>query len=103
MKRGDISGCSFAFSTRYYDRDYVDREVKSVSGRAKVTYRVKVITGIYDFTLTDNPAYTDTSVESRDFVNSLRSAGEDPQLSPGAREQIREMREAAGRKIRYNH
>ena len=26
VRRGDISGCSFAFSTPYYDEDYVERK-----------------------------------------------------------------------------
>lgn len=100
VSRGDITGCSFAFSTRYFDRDFVGREVKNVDGRSVVTYRVKVITGIYDFTLTDNPAYPDTSVEARDFVRSLR----EPEtvtlpMTAEAEEQIRQMREAAARRI----
>lgn len=100
VRRGDISGCSFAFATRYWDRDFVAREVKTVSGRTSVTYRVKVITGIYDFTLASDPAYPATSVETREFVGSLRLMGADPELSDKARMQISEMRDSARRKMR---
>ena len=102
VSRGDITGCSFAFTTHYYDRDYVGREVKNAGGRTEVTYRVKVITGIYDFTLTDNPAYPATSVEARDFISALREREEAEPAASAAAEvagQISEMRRAAARKI----
>lgn len=104
VKRGDISGCSFAFSTRYWDTDFVERTTTNVNGRSKVTYNVKTITGIYDFTLTPDPAYTDTSVETRELAEALRSREENkPDADPGKQkrieEQLREMRNAATRKI----
>lgn len=104
VKRGDISGCSFAFSTRYWDTDFVERTTTNVNGRSKVVYNVKTITGIYDFTLTPDPAYTDTSVETRELAEALRSRIEKkPDTDPGKQkrieEQLREMRNAATRKI----
>lgn len=97
VKRGDIGGCSFAFTTRYYDTDCVSREVNGTL----TTYRVKAVTGVYDFTLTDNPAYPDTSVEARELVEGLR---EPEQPAPEVddkklQEQLREMRCAAQRQI----
>lgn len=97
VKRGDIGGCSFAFTTRYYDTDCVSREVNGTL----TTYRVKAVTGVYDFTLTDNPAYPDTSVEARELVEGLR---EPEQPAPEVddkklQEQLREMRCAAQRTI----
>ena len=66
VRRGDISGCSFIFSTYYLNSDYVERREKKENGITKVTYYVKRFTGIYDFTITTNPAYPDTSVEARE-------------------------------------
>ena len=96
VKRGDIAGCSFAFSTRYYDRAFVGESV--VHGdKVEVTYRVKVITGIYDFTLAADPAYPDTSVEAREIVDALhqRQQREKEKIV----KQIAEMRRAASASI----
>ena len=96
VKRGDIAGCSFAFSTRYYDRAFVEESV--VHGdKVEVTYRVKVITGIYDFTLAADPAYPDTSVEAREIVDALhqRRQRENEKIV----KQIAEMRRAASASI----
>lgn len=98
VRRGDIGGCSFAFSTRYYDDACVERTAVAVNGYTTVTYRVKSMTGIYDFTLTDNPAYPDTSVEAREFVDGLRAPdtpAPDPAEITKMQEQLREMRCAA--------
>ena len=66
IKRGDIAGCSFAFTTRYESKEYVETtESKRSNGLREITYRVKRITGIFDFTLTDCPVYPDTSVSAR--------------------------------------
>ena len=96
VKRGDIAGCSFAFSTRYYDRAFVEESV--VHGdKVEVTYRVKVITDIYDFTLAADPAYPDTSVEAREIVDALhqRQQREKEKIE----KQIAEMRRAASSSI----
>lgn len=96
VKRGDIAGCSFAFSTRYYDRAFVEESV--VHGdKVEVVYRVKVITGIYDFTLAADPAYPDTSVEAREIVDALhqRRQRENEKIE----KQIAEMRRAASASI----
>ena len=96
VKRGDIAGCSFAFSTRYYDNAFVEESV--VHGdKVEVTYRVKVITGIYDFTLAADPAYPDTSVEAREIVEALhqRQQREKEKIV----KQIAEMRRAASASI----
>lgn len=65
VRRGDIAGCSFMFTTHYYDNAFVSRSVKIVKGKTIVTYTVKVITGIYDFTLAADPAYPDTNCNAR--------------------------------------
>ena len=63
VKRGDLAGCSFAFSTYYRDEDYVSRKrERDADGTTHTTYTVKKVLGVYDFTLTDNPVYPATSV-----------------------------------------
>ena len=103
VRRGDIGGCSFAFTTRYYDDACVERSAKVVNGTTMITYTVKAVTGIYDFTITDNPAYPDTSVEAREFVAGLKAPEtpepEAPKDDTKMREQLREMRCAANSKL----
>lgn len=103
VRRGDIAGCSFMFSTHYWDEGFVSRTVEIKDGKAYITYTVKAVTGIYDFTLAADPAYPETSVEveDREFVTALRESGK-PDIAagqkPGIREmaeQVREMRRAA--------
>ena len=100
VKRGDVSGCSFAFTTRYYDRDYVERTSKVINGVNHILYRVKAVTGIYDFTLAADPAYPATSVEARQLREMIVSAEEpmgreDTSLNERVMKQINEMREVA--------
>ncbi len=103
VSRGDISGCSFAFTTRYWDSDFVERTTKVVNGSTMITYTVKAITGVYDFTLAADPAYPDTSVEAREFTAGLRE-DEKPAPEPlldneNMRKQVLEMRRAAAQKL----
>ena len=98
VRRGDISGCSFMFSTHYYDSAYVSRDVQRVDGKTVITYTVNVITGIYDFTLAADPAYPDTNceAEARELFKELRTPEpEQPKNEDKMREQVREMRRAA--------
>lgn len=101
VSRGDISGCSFAFTTRYWDSDFVERTTKVVNGSTMITYTVKAITGVYDFTLAADPAYPDTSVEAREFTTGLREAAipTPKQNNENMRKQVLEMRRAATQKL----
>ena len=102
VRRGDISGCSFAFCTHYYDRACVERSVERVDGKTKITYTVRSMIGIYDFTLAADPAYPDTNCEAeqRELVSHLREPEEDPKKeNEKMREQVQEMRRAASRKL----
>lgn len=102
VRRGDISGCSFAFRTHYYDRAYVERNVERKDGKTLITYTVRSIIGIYDFTLAADPAYPDTNceAEARELVSHLRESGEEPKKdNEKMREQVQEMRRAASRKL----
>jgi len=102
VRRGDISGCSFMFSTRYYDESCVSHEVEIRDGRVYETYTVRVITGIYDFTLAADPAYPDTSVDVRELADSLRrerisekEAEAESITENNYKEQVAEMRASA--------
>ena len=102
VRRGDIAGCSFMFTTRYYDDACVTRTANVVNGVTMITYNVKVVTGVYDFTLAADPAYPDTSVEARDFAVDLRESAKpqkEKETENKMREQVCEMRRAAGHKI----
>lgn len=105
VKRGDLSGCSFMFSTHYWDEAFVSRSVEVRDGRAYITYTVKAVTGVYDMTLAADPAYQDTSVEAREFARDLREAAkpaepEAPKVDKvKVEKQLREMRRAANTKL----
>lgn len=101
VRRGDISGCSFMFTTYYYDDEYVLRSVDKSGGKKSITYRVKKILGIYDFTLTPDPAYPDTHCEAREFAKSLRESQEEekPETESKWREQVEAMRKKANAPI----
>lgn len=107
VRRGDLAGCSFAFTTHYWDETFVTRTVEMVDGRAYVTYTVKAVTSVYDFTLAADPAYPETTVEAREFIRELRETAEPedstaPETAPDTEKvktQLREMRRAANIKL----
>lgn len=99
IRRGDIDGCSFAFSTRYYDDAFVERKIEYVAKKKIVTYHVKNILSVHDFTLTPNPAYTETEAHlARDLFKSLAGDTEGTPKPPTA-EYLTEMREHAKKRI----
>lgn len=87
VKRGDISGCSFAFRARYSDKKCVERSSETVDGVEIVTYTVRKIESIHDFTLTPTPAYPDTEVSSRmaTLDKEIRSSEESAQEQKSAK------------------
>lgn len=95
VRRGDIAGCSFAFTTYYFDASHVARSVERVDGKTQITYRVNVITGIYDFTLAADPAYPDTNCELREALSFANPKNNEKKM----REQVDAMRLVASRKI----
>lgn len=99
VKRGDISGCSFAFSTYYDDPSYVSQTIKNADGKRETTYHVKQMLGIYDFTLAADPAYDTTSVEAREAFNAQRA--EAAALKKRQREQLDEMRAVVDKYNRF--
>ncbi len=106
VRRGDLTGCSFMFGTRYYDDACVERSAKVVNGVTMIEYRIKAVTGVYDFTIAADPYYPDTSAEAREFVRELKQPTTDPEDLKKVEEkkekmqkQLREMRRAATQSI----
>lgn len=93
VKRGDIQGCSFMFCTSYHDPQSVsvERKVNAETGKTDVTYHVKSIRSIHDFTLTAMPAYDTTSVETR----GLKPGAPTAKLQPNNAQQLKDMRAKA--------
>lgn len=72
VKRGDLQGCSFAFSTSYNDGAYVEL----VTTDKEIIYKVRKIIDVYDFTLAADPAYPDTNVNLREALKNLQKEEE---------------------------
>lgn len=92
VERGDIDGCSFMFSTYYGDREYVSRETRTgEDGKREIVYTVRKLTGLYDFTLTPDPAYPETSVSAakRD-ISELENPSEEEEKAEGSEEKKEE-------------
>lgn len=106
VRRGDIAGCSFAFTTDYGDASCVETAIKEGPDGVRLkTYHVRKITGIYDFTLTPSPAYPATSCETRDLMGGadveepVTGGDKDDEARALAAEQVRTMREEAFKKL----
>lgn len=105
VRRGDISGCSFMFSTFYRDPECVEKTETTGNGKRQVTFRVRKISAIYDFTLTPDPAYPDTGCECRDLFFSLISGQAkktDAEKTEEMQRQWQQLQRAAGESI-FNH
>ncbi len=94
VRAGVIDGCSFAFTTNYRDTKCVARESVGDGGKIKTVCRVKKITGIYDMTLTPDPAYPTTEVANRALAEIIRAARVDD-YSAEYKRQVAQMREQA--------
>lgn len=91
VKRGDIDGCSFMYST---DED--DKKAVAYSTVGGTTIRtVKRINNVYDFTLTPDPAYIQTTVNARSFQASNRKSSLVASLRNNAAD-ARQMAQLAG-------
>ncbi len=98
VRRGDIKGCSFAFRTHYYDDNYVSSEATRENGKTVIVNTVRMMTGIYDFTLASDPAYPDTECAAeRELRENLHKAREARVKNVAA--QVKEMRQIASKTI----
>ena len=95
VRSGVIDGCSFAFTTRYRDAAHVQVVTEERDGKRETICHVRKITGLYDMTLTPDPAYPTTSVENRDLRSLISPPEEEDSLDEEAQRQISEMRREA--------
>jgi len=112
VQRGDITGCSFMFTTHYWDEAFVSRTLeKMVDGRTKITFRVMKITDIRDFTLAASPAYPQTDVDAREIFHEVKDdevrrtndegrRDDDHERELEIRREIKELREKAAAILR---
>ena len=102
MKRGDISGMSFAFQDDYQDSENgvsYERTAETHDGKEVWLRHVKRITGLYDVAIVTHPAYEQTSVATREASDAIDKAIE-AQLKreqPQETEEEKQAREAKER------
>ena len=78
MRRGDITGMSFAFTDDYQDSEngvsYERTDEKTEDGKEVWLRHVKRITGLYDVAIVTHPAYEQTSVGTREASDEIEKA-----------------------------
>lgn len=77
MRRGDITGMSFAFSDDYQDSENgvsYERTAETRDGKEVWLRHVKRITGLYDVAIVTHPAYEQTSVGTREASDEIDKA-----------------------------
>ena len=85
MKRGDITGMSFAFEDDWQDSENgvsYERTAETRDGKEVWLRHVKRITGLYDVAIVTHPAYEQTSVGTREQADAIeeqlkRECGDD--------------------------
>ena len=77
MRRGDISGMSFAFQDDYQDSENgvsYERTAETHDGKEVWLRHVKRITGLYDVAIVTHPAYEQTTVGTREASEAIDKA-----------------------------
>ena len=77
MRRGDITGMSFAFEDDYEDTENgvsFERTGETHNGKEVWLRHVKRITGLYDVAIVTHPAYEQTSVGTREQSDRINAA-----------------------------
>lgn len=77
MRRGDITGMSFAFEDDYQDSENgvsYERTAETRNGKEVWLRHVKRITGLYDVAIVTHPAYEQTSVATREQSDGIDKA-----------------------------
>ncbi len=80
MRRGDITGMSFAFEDDYQDSENgvsYERTAETHNGKEVWLRHVKRITGLYDVAIVTHPAYEQTTVGTREQSNRIDDAIEE--------------------------
>ena len=100
MKRGDITGMSFAFEDDWEDTENgvsYERTAETHDGKEVWLRHVKRITGLYDVAIVTHPAYQQTSVATREASDAIDKAIEEQlkREQPQETEEEKQAREAA--------
>lgn len=98
MRRGDITGMSFAFEDDYQDSENgvsYERTAETHDGKEVWLRHVKRITGLYDVAIVTHPAYEQTSVGVRELGDVIDKAI-DLQIEIEKREADEEQKRACG-------
>jgi HK97 family phage prohead protease len=98
MKRGDITGMSFAFEDDYQDSENgvsYERTAETHEGKEVWLRHVKRITGLYDVAIVTHPAYEQTSVGVRELGDVIDKAI-DLQIEIEKREAEEKQKRACG-------
>ena len=77
MRRGDITGMSFAFEDDWQDSENgvsYERTAETHDGKEVWLRHVKKITGLYDVAIVTHPAYEQTSVGTREAGDAIDKA-----------------------------
>lgn len=102
MRRGDISGMSFAFQDDYQDSENgvsYERTAETHDGKEVWLRHVKRITGLYDVAIVTHPAYEQTSVATREASDAIDKAIE-AQLKREQHQETEEEKQAREQKER---
>ena len=102
IRRGDITGMSFAFQDDYEDTENgvsYERTNDVEDGKEVWLRHVKKITGLYDVSIVTHPAYEQTSVATREQSEAIDKAIEEQLKRENPQEteeekKVREQREA---------
>jgi HK97 family phage prohead protease len=112
MRRGDITGMSFAFEDDYQDSENgvsYERTAETHDGKEVWLRHVKRITGLYDVAIVTHPAYQQTSVGTREQSDSIneaidaqlkRECGDDEEAKRKAEQEERERQEREAEEAR---
>ena len=98
MRRGDITGMSFAFEDDYQDSENgvsYERTAETNDGKEVWLRHVKRITGLYDVAIVTHPAYEQTSVGVRELGDVIDKAI-DLQIEIEKREAEEKQKRACG-------
>ena len=116
IKRGDISGMSFAFEDDWEDTENgvsLERTNEIEDGKEVWLRHVKRITGLYDVSIVTHPAYEQTTVATREQGDEIlrqidaqieaqqRACGEDEETKKKAEEEEAAKREQEERELEY--
>lgn len=80
IRRGDITGMSFAYTADEKNGVTYERVGMSESGKSVWIRHVKRVTGLYDVTIAGHPAYPQTDIANREVGEAILEAIKRPLL-----------------------